>query len=174
MATSTETETGTAAGTGKPGSSGAGDRSRLAAVGTGAAEAYRAARERTATAYEEARAGARTAGRKTLEGIESNPVAAVVGGLALGALAAALLPKTRREEELLGDVGRRLNETARDAAKTAADRGREQIVDLGLNREGVRRRLDEFTDKAIGAVTGGKSASGAEGGSKGKSAKKAK
>ena len=104
-----------------------------------------AARERTATAYEEARASARSAGKRTLEGIEANPVAAVVGGLALGAIAAALLPKTRREEELLGDVGRRLNETARDAAKTATERGREQIVDLGLNREGVRRKLDEFS-----------------------------
>jgi hypothetical protein len=154
MAT-TESDTGTA---GKPGSSGANDRSRLAAVGTGAADAYRAARERTATAYEEARASARSAGKRTLEGIEANPVAAVVGGLALGAIAAALLPKTRREEELLGDVGRRLNETARDAAKTATERGREQIVDLGLNREGVRRKLDEFTDRAIGAVQGKSSA----------------
>ncbi|HEY5723267.1 MAG TPA: hypothetical protein VIT45_13185 [Allosphingosinicella sp.] len=159
MATSTEGETGTAA---KPGSSGSSDRSRLASVGAGAADAYRTARERTATAYEEARAGALTAGRKTLDGIEANPVAAVVGGLALGALAAALLPKTRREEELLGDVGRRLNETARDAARTATERGREQIVDLGLNREGVRRKLDEFTDRAIGAVT----AKGKAGGTK--------
>jgi hypothetical protein len=148
MPTSTETENG------KPGSSGASDRSRLAAVGAGAADAYRTARERTATAYEEARASARSAGKRTLDGMEANPVAAVVGGLALGAIAAALLPKTRREEELLGDVGRRLNETARDAAKTATERGREQIVDLGLNREGVRRKLDEFTDRAIGAVQG--------------------
>lgn len=169
MATSTDSDTGTETGTARPGSSGARDRSRLATVGAGAADAYRAARERTATAYEEARASARSAGRRTLDGIEANPVAAVVGGLALGAIAAALLPKTRREEELLGNVGRRLNETARDAAKTAADRGREQIVDLGLNREGVRRKLDEFTDRAIGAVSGGKSASGG-----GKGAKKAK
>ena len=165
MATSTDTETG------KPGSSGASDRSKLAAVGAGAADAYRAARERTATAYDEARSGARSAGRKAIEGIEANPAAAVVGGLVLGAIAAALLPKTRGEEELLGNVGRRLNETARDAAKTATERGREQIVDLGLNREGVRRKLDEFTDRAIGAVTGNKSATG-EG--KAKSAKKAK
>jgi hypothetical protein len=164
MASSSESDTGTEA---TPGSSGAGDRSRLAAVGTGAAEAYRSARERTATAYEQARAGARDTGRRALEGIEANPVAAVVGGLALGAVAAALLPRTRREEELLGDVGRRLNETARDAAKTAADRGREQIVDLGLNREGVRRKLDEFTDRAIGAV-------GGKGKAKSAGAKKAK
>ena len=154
MATTTDSDTGTETGKGKPGSSGARDRSRLSTVGAGAADAYRAARERTATAYEGARAGARSAGRRTLDGIEANPVAAVVGGLALGAIAAALLPKTRQEEQLLGNVGRRLNDTARDAARTAAERGREQIVDLGLNREGVRRKLDEFTDRAIGAVQG--------------------
>ena len=129
-----------------------GARTRLAAVGESAAEAYRAARERTATAYESARGGARSVGRRAADGIEANPVAAVVGGLAIGALAAALLPKTRREEELLGDVGRRLTDTAREAARAVRDAGREQIDELGLSREGVRRKLDDFTDRAVGAV----------------------
>src|SRR5688572_8794446 len=127
-------------------------RTRLAAVGESAAEAYRAARERTATAYESARGGARSVGQRAADGLEANPVAAVVGGLAIGALAAALLPKTRREEELLGDVGRRLTDTAREAARAARDAGREQIDELGLSREGVRRKLDDFTDRAVGAV----------------------
>ena len=69
-----------------------------------------------------------------------------------------MLPKTKREEELLGDVGRRLNDTAREAARAARDAGREQIDELGLSREGVRRKLDDFTDRAVGAVkTSGKS-----------------
>ena len=131
------------------GANGAGaDRGRLAAVGAGAADAYRLARERTASAGN----SARDAGRRTLEGLESNPVAAVIGGLALGAVAAALLPKTRREDSLLGDVGRRLADSARDAARAATDAGRAQIDELGLTREGVRRKLDEFTDRAVGKV----------------------
>ncbi len=130
----------------------AADRSRLAAVSDTAADAYRTARERTAAAYEEARGSARSAGRRAAEGIEANPVAAVVGGLAIGALAAAFLPRTQRENALLGDVGRRLNDTARDAARAARDAGRKQIDELGLSRDGVRRRLDDFTDRAIGAV----------------------
>jgi histone H3/H4 len=129
-----------------------GDRGRLAAVGDGAAEAYRAARERTVSAYEAARGTARSAGRKTVEGVEANPVAAVVGGLALGALAAALLPKTKREQAMLGDVGRRINDTAREAARAAREAGKEQIGELGFSGDAVRRRLDGLTDAAVGAL----------------------
>src|SRR5215210_4797306 len=109
------------------------DRGRLAAVGDGAAEAYRAARERTVSAYEAARGTARSAGRRTVQGVGANPVAAVVGGLALGALAAALLPRTRREQAMLGDVGRRINDSAREAARAAREAGKEQIGELGFS-----------------------------------------
>ncbi len=132
------------------------EANRLAAVRQSAAEAYQSALERTNAAYAGARdrAGSayETARRRTAEGIDSNPLAAVAGGLALGALAAALLPRTRREEELFGDVGRRLSDTAREAARAAREAGREQIEELGLNKDGVRRRLDEFTDRAVGSV----------------------
>jgi hypothetical protein len=139
----------------RPGTTAANDgaeRGRLAAVGDGAADAYRAARERTMSAYEAARGTARSAGRKTVEGVGANPVAAVVGGLALGALAAALLPKTKREQAMLGDVGRRIKDTAREAARAAREAGKEQIGELGFSRDAVRRRLDGLTDAAVGAV----------------------
>lgn len=130
------------------------EESRLAAVRQSAADAYQAARERTSAAYAGARDRAETARRRAADGIDSNPLAAVAGGLALGALAAALLPKTRREEELFGDVGRRLGDTAREAARAAREAGREQIEELGLNKDGVRRRLDDFTGRAVGSVKG--------------------
>jgi hypothetical protein len=130
----------------------------VSAASQKAAEAYQAARERTAAAYAAARERAgsayETAGRKTSEGIDSNPVAAVVGGLAVGAIVAALLPKTRREEELFGPVGRRLGDTAREAARAAREAGREQIEELGLNKDGLHRRLDKFTDRAVGGSGG--------------------
>jgi hypothetical protein len=142
--------------------SGAGDggagseASRLAGVRQSAAEAYQAARERTGTAYAAARGRAEdayeSARRRTADGIDSNPLAAIVGGLALGAVAAALLPRTRREEALLGPVGRRLGDTAREAARAAREAARQQVEELGLNKDGVRRRLDEFTDRAVDAV----------------------
>lgn len=113
--------------------------------------AYTAARERAGSAYE-------TAGRKTSQGIDSNPVAAVVGGLAFGAIVAALLPRTSREEELLGGVGRKINDGAREAAKAAREAGRGQLDELGLSRDGLQSKLNEFTDRAVGAV---KSSTGA-------------
>jgi histone H3/H4 len=128
------------------------DRGRLAAVSDGAAEAYRAARERTVSAYEAARGTALDAGRKTVKGVEANPAAAIIGGLAIGALAAALLPKTKREQAMLGNVGRRINDTARDAARAAREAGKDQIDELGFSRDAIRRKLDGLTDAAVGAV----------------------
>lgn len=116
--------------------------------------AYTAARERAGSAYE-------TAGRKTSQGIDSNPVAAVVGGLALGAIVAALLPRTSREEELLGGVGRKINDGAREAAKAAREAGRGQLDELGLSRDGLKSKIDDFTGRAVGAV---KSSAGAAAG----------
>jgi ElaB/YqjD/DUF883 family membrane-anchored ribosome-binding protein len=129
------------------------DRSgRLAAV----RETYESARERTSAAYAAARERAgsayESAGRRASEGVDANPLIAVAGGLALGAILGALLPRTRREEDMLGPVGRRLNDGARDAARAAREAGRKQIDELGLSRDGIKRRLDEFSDRAAGAV----------------------
>ncbi|MEA2999361.1 MAG: hypothetical protein QOK17_1194 [Sphingomonadales bacterium] len=110
----------------------------LSAASSAASEAYRSARERTSAAYSAARERAGAVGQRTAESLDAAPMAAVIGGLALGAIAGALLPRTRREEELLGSVGRRINDGARDAVRAARDAGREQ--------------LDGFTDRAVSAL----------------------
>jgi hypothetical protein len=120
------------------GEAGGGDGGVLTTVRQSAADAYEAARQRTATAYSSAWQTASSATRKTAEGIDGNPMAALVGGLALGAIVGALIPATRRERELLGNVGRRMNDTARQAVVAARDAGKE--------------KLDGFTDQALGAV----------------------
>ena len=136
---------------------------RIAAVRQSAADAYEGTRERTTAAYQAARerAGsayqavgqtARAATERTAAGIETNPMAAVVGGLALGLVAGAVLPKTKREQALLGGIGGKIHDTARETVRAAKDAGREQIEELGLSRDAVQRRLGEFTDKAVGAV----------------------
>jgi ElaB/YqjD/DUF883 family membrane-anchored ribosome-binding protein len=159
------------------GSSGGGndEAGRLAGVRQSAADAYSSALERTSSAYSTARerAGsafssaadtARSAGQKTAQGIDSNPMAAIVGGLALGAIAGALLPKTQREQELLGPAGRKITGTAKEAVRAAKEAGQTQLADLGLTKDGVRQKLDQFTEQAVGAVksTAGAAASGAK------------
>ncbi|MDB5693379.1 MAG: hypothetical protein JWO81_2442 [Alphaproteobacteria bacterium] len=145
MTTTTDTSapTGTNA-TGAGGQSGGSDGGPLASVRQSAADAYEAARERTASAYSSARNTAASAGRRTADGIDGNPMAALVGGLALGAIVGALFPVTRQERQLLGNAGRRLNDTARQAVNAARDAGKE--------------RLDGFTDQALGAVRASASA----------------
>jgi ElaB/YqjD/DUF883 family membrane-anchored ribosome-binding protein len=129
---------------------------RLSAASEKAAQAYQTARERTSAAYATARERAgsayESAGRRTGDTIDANPVADVAGGLALGAIVALLLPRTEREDRLLGAAGRRINDTARDAMGAAREAGRQQLDELGLSRDGIKRRLDEFSDRAAGAV----------------------
>jgi hypothetical protein len=167
MTSKTDDRPASASATNKGAGADGNDGGRTAA----ARQAFEAARDRTAAAYATAREAAgsayETAGRKTSAGIDSNPVGAVFGGLAIGALVAALLPRTDREDEMLGSVGRKINDTARDAANAAKEAGRGQLDELGLSRDGLRGKLDEFTDRAVGAV---KSSAGAAAGAARKSA----
>ncbi|MDT9597624.1 hypothetical protein [Sphingosinicella rhizophila] len=134
-----------------------------------AAEAYQAARERTSavytvareragTALDTARDGAARARRRTADQVDANPMIAIGGGLALGALLATLLPRTRREDQLLGKTGRRITDTAREATRAAREAGREQLDALGISKAAARRKLEEFTDHAVAAVESSASA----------------
>jgi ElaB/YqjD/DUF883 family membrane-anchored ribosome-binding protein len=132
---------------------------RVSAVRSKAGEAYSSARERTSAAYgtardrassaaEAARERAARARERTSQGVETNPMGAVVGGLALGALIAAILPKSRREEELLGNYGRRINDTAREAARAAKEAGKSKLDELGVNQDNAKQKLGEVASKA--------------------------
>ena len=110
------------------------------------------ARERAIEAYESTRERAR-------EGVDGSPLLALGGGLALGALIAALLPKTRAEDRLLGSVGGRITDTARSAADAAKEAGREKLAELNITREAGKGAMQSLID-GIGeaARTSGKAA----------------
>jgi len=127
---------------------------RLESVRESAADAYQAARVRTSAAYAAARESASRVGRRTADEVDANPMIALAGGLIVGALAAALLPRTRSEEKLIGAAGRRVTDKAREATRAAREAGRDQLDALGISREAARRKLDEFTDRAVSAVKG--------------------
>jgi len=91
------------------------------------------------------------AGRRAGEEIEAYPMAAVAGGLALGALVAAVLPRTEREAELLGSVGTRINDAARDATRSAVDAGRAQVEEI---TENAATRVGEAVIGAVASATG--------------------
>ena len=126
--------------------------SPLDAVKDSAADAYQTARERTSAAYAAARTGASKVGRRTADEVQANPMIALAGGLVLGAIAAAFIPRTRGEAKLLGAAGRRINDSAREATRVARKAGKEHLDALGISREAARRKLDEFTDRAVSAI----------------------
>src|SRR5688572_25109917 len=113
-----------------------------------AAEAYEAARRRTSAMFDQARERASAtyegaqriasdAGQGVANRIDASPMSVLAGGLALGVVAAALIPLSRREQELIGPYGRRLADTARDAARAARETGCEKFGELGLSRDGA-------------------------------------
>ena len=124
---------------------------RLSGVRTKASDAFQSARDRTSSAYGSARERASGASRKTAETIDTAPGAALIGGLALGALAAVLLPKTRKEEELLGSYGRQINDKAKQAAQAAKEAGRSKIDELGL-KDTAKQALSDVASQAKDAV----------------------
>jgi hypothetical protein len=80
----------------------------------------------------EAYAGARD---RTVGTLAEAPLIALAGGLAAGALIAALLPRTQAETRAVRPTARRVKETARAAFKAAKDTGTDKLNEAGINRE---------------------------------------
>lgn len=74
-------------------------------------------------AYQSARSGVSSAGRT----LSDNPVGALVGGFAVGAVLGAVIPASRRERDALQPVGLKAAEAARTAARQAAEAGRDKL-----------------------------------------------
>jgi hypothetical protein len=110
------------------------------------------ARERAVDAYDNARETAR-------EQLDGSPLFALGGGLALGALVGALLPRTRAEQRLMGKAGSRITTSARDAFDAAKDAGREKLSELNITASAGKGAVQSLID-GIGeaARSGGQAA----------------
>lgn len=95
----------------------------------------RSARQRAVDAYDNARDRVADAGKKAGDTLGEAPLMALAGGIAAGALLAALLPKSKAEQKLLGPVGERLTGTAKAAAEAAKEAGTARLEELGLTRD---------------------------------------
>ena len=103
------------------------------------------ARQRAIETYDSAR-------ERVSDTLGEAPLIALAGGIAAGALIAALLPRTRSEARLVRPTARRVKDTARAAYEAAKDTGGRRLDELGLNREKgeqtIRSLLEGVTDAA--------------------------
>lgn len=109
-------------------------------------------RQRAIEAYDRARDGVADAGRKAGTALESAPLIALAGGIAAGAMIAALLPRTRAETKALRPTARRVRKSAQAAYDAAKATGTERLNELGLTREKgehtIRSLFEGVTDAA--------------------------
>jgi hypothetical protein len=80
------------------------------------------------------------------------PLLALAGGIAAGALIAALLPRTDAEARLVRPTARRVKDSARAAVQAARDTGTQRLGELGISREKgektIRGLIDGLSDAA--------------------------
>lgn len=105
-----------------------------------------AIKQRVAKAGAKIRSGGHAASQKAAESVEAFPVGVVLGGLALGAVVGALLPRTRQEEELLGSLGETLNQKARGAATAAVDAGQAKLDELGISSDAAGKQVGKLIE----------------------------
>ena len=121
-----------------------------------AGDAYDTARTTAVEAYDSAREKASEAAAIAGDGIEEAPLIALAGGLAVGVLLAALLPRTAREDKLLGPIGGKITGSARNAVLAAKDAGRDKLAELNITRDAGSSALETIikgvSDAALGAV----------------------
>ena len=112
-----------------------------------ASDAVQTARLKAAHAREAAAEKAKLARARATTGLEQNPLAAIAGGLALGAIIASVLPNTRKEDEVLGPIGAKIRSTAKWAAASAKDAGAAELAALGVSSETAQSGLRKLVEK---------------------------
>ena len=127
-----------------------------------ASSAYAGAVEGAEHAVDATRRGARTAARKTANTVDTAPLAVLIGGLAVGAIAGGLLPRTQRETAALGPVGRKVTGTATAAARAAKAAGQDQLKAAGISRDTAKSQLQTVIEDMIKALTEAGNAASAE------------
>lgn len=97
------------------------------------------------------------AAQTAADAIESNPLGLLVGGLALGGLVAALIPRSAREREMLAPLGRRLAVAGTAALAAAREAGQSELESLGLTKDAARGQAKSLFQSALKAAgTAGK------------------
>lgn len=118
-----------------------------------AADAYTASRQKANQAYSTAQKGVKTATKRTSKELDDNPLAFLVGGVALGALLGALLPRTEAEKKALGETGKKINKSAADAARAAKAAGQKKLDALGISKDAAKSGIQTLLNSVATAAS---------------------
>ena len=110
------------------------------------------ARERAIEAYEAARDNLADGGRRARDTLGDAPLIALAGGIAAGALIAALLPRTARETELVRPTAKRVKDTARAAYDAARETGSSKLQEAGISRDKGKATLQSLIEGVADAA----------------------
>jgi hypothetical protein len=104
----------------------------------------------------------RDALKRTGDAMEANPLAVLAGGAAIGLLAGLALPRTEREGELLGTVGKRMTAAAAAAAAAARDTGLAELEARGISGKAAKSQVSRLFEGVVDAAgTAGQAAASA-------------
>jgi hypothetical protein len=109
------------------------------------------ARERAIQSYEASRE-TRAESRGIADTFSEAPLIALAGGIAAGALIAALLPRTGRETSLVRPTARRVKETARAAYDAARETGSSRLQEAGISREKGKATIESLFEGVVDAA----------------------
>jgi hypothetical protein len=108
------------------------------------------ARERAIQSYDSSRDEG--SGGGVFETLTEAPLIALAGGIAAGALIAALLPRTDRETSLVRPTAKRVKETARAAYDAARETGSARLEEAGISREKGKSTVQSLFDGVVDAA----------------------
>ena len=109
------------------------------------------ARERAIQSYESGR-NDEDSGGGVIDTLTEAPLIALAGGIAAGALIAALLPRTDREISLVRPTAKRVRETARAAYDAARETGSARLEEAGISREKGKSTVQSLFEGVVDAA----------------------
>lgn len=109
---------------------------------------WQSARERTSDYAGRARVRASDARRYAADSYDANPLTGILLGVVAGAALGLLLPRTQRENELLGETRDRLTDAAKSAARAASETARQRLDEMGVNADAAKAKLVDIGQQA--------------------------
>ncbi len=90
--------------------------------------------------------------RDVAKGMESNPIGVLVGGLAVGLVAGAMIPRSTREKDLLEPVGKTLAAGAVAAMGAAKTTGKNELSSALKGKDAAKASMKTVLDSVVTAA----------------------